>query len=569
VDRQLADWQPVDRQLVSLKFTLLRHTTAGLRPLGWVIGALLVIGTWAAIFFATNEARDSVAALAFVGWTLGAVLGPILMSGSGTLRPEYFSLLPLDRRSLGRGLLISTFVSIASGFVLLAFLSASAYAVQLAPASLVVVALGAPLSWIFAITASRLVYALTGAAMRSKLGVEIAGIQFGLMFAAMFTGWMIVQVSMQSIPALLDRGLPGGPITAVLNAFPTSWPLLAIDAVAAGEPANAALLLAALAVVDVAMVTSAIRLLVPRASAVTTSRRNRPRSLGVVAGGGLLPATPMGAVIGKELHQWRRDPWRSLELRSGVWTGLAIGFFALVSGTYSAVSAFAGLIIAVMLGLGACNLYGQDGSAVWQNVVGESANSVRADVRGRQWATILIFLPQSVAVSVLFVVLSGHWWTVPLLLAAFPALFGAASGAALLVSATGVSPGVDPRRRVGPNDANGNIGIHVWVVFLLVSISVIPTAAAVVAVALLQSPWITAGAIAVGIVNGWLAGWLYGRIAIVYLQTRMPDVFSRIRYGRIFRDTEGSGILDLIERTTLKGEQRLAEQRQKQRGQRV
>jgi ABC-2 type transport system permease protein len=374
----------VDRQLISLKFTLLRHTTAGLRPLGWVIGALLAIGTWCAIAFATDAARESVAALAFVGWTLGAILGPILMSGSGTLRPEYFSLLPLDRRLLGRGLLISTFTSVASGYVLLAFVSASAYAVQLSPASAVVVLLGAPLSWIFAITASRLIYGLTGAAMRSKLGVEIAGIQFGLMFAAMFTGWMIVQVSMQSIPALLSDGLPSGAITTVLNAFPTSWPLLAIDAFAAGEMGTAALLLASLALVDVAMVMFAIRLLVPRSAALTTSRRARPRSPRVVAGGGLLPATPLGAVISKELHQWRRDPWRSLEVRSGVWTGIAIGFFALVSGTYSAVSAFAGLIIAVMLGLGACNLYGQDGSAVWQNVVGESEWSVRADVRGRQ-----------------------------------------------------------------------------------------------------------------------------------------------------------------------------------------
>jgi ABC-2 type transport system permease protein len=557
----------MDRELISLKFTMLRHTTAGLRPLGWIIGAVFVLGTWAAIYFATDAARDSVTALAFVGWTLGAILGPILMSGSGTLRPEYFSLLPIDRRALGRGLLVSTFVSIASGFVLLAFVAAAVYAAQISPTSLIVVLVGAPLSWIFAITISRLVYGLTGAAMRSKLGVEIAGIQYGLMFAAMFTGWMIVQVSMQSVPALLDRGLPGGAITTVLNAFPTSWPLLAIDAVAAEQPGTAALLLTALLLVDVALVLLAIRLLVPRSSASASSRRGRPRSPRVVAGGGLLPATPLGAVIGKELHQWRRDPWRSLEVRSGVWTGIAIGFFALVSVEYAAVSAFSGLIIAVMLGLGACNVYGQDGTAVWQNVVGESAWSVRSDVRGRQWASILIFLPQSLAISVIFVLLSGHWWTVPLLLAAMPALFGAASGAAVLVSATGVSPGVDPRRRVGPNDANGNIGIHVWVVFLLVALSIIPTAGAVVAVALLQSAWVTAAAVLVGIANGWVAGWLYGRIAIAYLQNRMPDVFSRIRYGRIFRETEGTGFLDLIERTTLKGEQRLAEQRMKQRGQ--
>ena len=37
------------------------------------------------------------------------------------------------------------------------------------------------------------------------------------------------------------------------------------------------------------------------------------------------------------------------------------------------------------------------------------------------------------------------------------------------------SPGVDPRRRVGPNDANGNIALHVWVVILTSSVALLPT----------------------------------------------------------------------------------------------
>ena len=34
----------------------------------------------------------------------------------------------------------------------------------------------------------------------------------------------------------------------------------------------------------------------------------------------------------------------------------------------------------------------------------------------------------------------------------------------------------------------------------------------------------------------------------------MVDVFSRIRYARIFRETDGGGMLDALATSTLKGE---------------
>ena len=74
-----------------------------------------------------------------------------------------------------------------------------------------------------------------------------------------------------------------------------------------------------------------------------------------------------------------------------------IGVFALLGGLHRGRRAFAGLIVAFMLGLSGCNLYGQDGSAVWQNVVGEDETSVRSDVRGRQWAMVIVFLPRVIA----------------------------------------------------------------------------------------------------------------------------------------------------------------------------
>lgn len=557
------------RILISLKLTLLRNGTIGLRLAGWVVGAVAVVATWAAAVLAEPEARTSVVTLAFAMWGVGAALGPVLMSGNGVLRPDYFALLPLSRRALGRGLLLTVFVSIAAAFVLAAFLSSVVPALRQDPSTLVVVLIGAPLTWVFAICASRLVYGLLGAAMRSRLGVEIAGLQFGLMFASMFTGWMIVQVTAESIPDLLRDGLPEGAITTVLDAFPTSWTVLGIDHAAAGRWGAAAGLLVALAAVDLVLVVLTVGLLTPRPDAPTRRRAGRPRSASLVAGGGLLPAGPLGAVVSKELRQWWRDPWRSLEVRSGVWTGIAIGSFALASGEYATIAGFAGLIVAAMLGLGGCNLYGQDGSAVWLNVVGERAGSVRDDVRGRQLAMILIFLPQALLISVIFVVLSQTYWAVPILAATIPVTLGAASGAAILVSAIGVSPGVDPRLRSGPNDATGNITVHVFIVMALMTVACLPTVAVIAGSAWASSGWLQAVAVPVGLVNGVLAAWLLGTVAIAFLSDRMADVFSRVRYGQIFRSGDPVGVLEQIEQVTLKGEQQMHAKRRDERAARL
>ncbi|WP_432548125.1 hypothetical protein [Kineococcus sp. SYSU DK004] len=555
--------------MISLKFALLRNSSPGLRKAGWVLGAVLVVATWAAAATAADDAvRRSVLALALALWALGAVLGPVLMSGAGVLRPEHFALLPLSRAAVGRGLLVSAFVGTASGYVLLALLAPTWHAVLLDPATVAVAVVGAVLSWVFVISLSRLTYGLLGAAMRTRLGIEIAGVQFGIMFAAMFAGWMLVSVATRNVSVLLRRGLPEGPVTTALEVFPTSWPLRAVEAAAAGGWGRAAALLLALLVLDAVVVGATVALLVPR-SVRTARRRGRPRSASLVAGAGLLPATRTGAVVLKEVRQWRRDPWRALESSTAVWTGVVIGVLALLSVDFAPVAAFSGLIVAFMLALSGCNVYGQDGSAVWLDVVGEDETSVRSDVRGRQWAMVLVFLPRVLVVTVLFLFASGAWWAVPYLLATTAATLGAAAGAAVLTSAVGVSPGVDPRRRTGPNDANGNIALHVWVAILATVLGVLPTAAVVVATARTGSPVLAVLMTVVGVLNGLGAAWLLGAVAAGYLRTRTVDVFSRIRYGRVFHEEAGGGVLDWIARTTLKGEQDMAAAKQEQREDRL
>ena len=130
-----------------------------------------MLATWAvAVLASGDQVRSSALTLVFALWGVGAALGPVLTSGAGVLRADYFALLPLPRRALGRGLLVSVLVSIASGYVLLALLATSLHALQVDPRTVVVVLVGAPLTWLLVVTLSRLVYGLLGAAMKTKLG---------------------------------------------------------------------------------------------------------------------------------------------------------------------------------------------------------------------------------------------------------------------------------------------------------------------------------------------------------------------------------------------------------------
>jgi ABC-2 type transport system permease protein len=113
------------------------------------------------------------------------------------------------------------------------------------------------------------------------------------------------------------------------------------------------------------------------------------------------------------------------------------------------------------------------------------------------------------------------------------------------------------------------MSLHAWVVILLISIAVAPTAGMIVALALSPSAWLATLTALVGLANGFGAAWLLGRITIGYLTSRLPDLFSRIRYGQVFRDSAPAGALDWLESTTLKGEQEAKARQQKERAERV
>lgn len=558
--------------LISMKFAMLRNSPRGMRIFGWAAGALLVVATWAAVILADDAVRTEVVMLLLLMWLVGAALGPVTMSGAGVLRPEYFALLPLDRRRLAFGLLASTFPGVASGYVLLASLVVVVPAAMSgAPLVAVPVAvIGGVLTWVLALTLSRVVYALLGAAMRTRLGVEISALQFGLMIGSLLAGWIVVVQAFQTVPVLLSSGV-GDEIADVLRWMPSSWAADAVEAVDRGDGGAVALWLALLLLTVGLLLVIALALLRTDVGGASARRERRPLGSDVLTGRPVLPQTETGAVIGKELRQWWRDPWRSLELRSSIWTGVVVGVFLLVAPWGRDFAPAAGLVVAFMVALGGCNLYGQDGTALWLTIVGQRAGTVRADVRGRQWSTILLFALPALVVSTVFSAFTSSTWAWPLVAAMLPALFGVASGVSVLMSAIGVSPGVDPRRRVGPNDAGGDLGLQVQVAMWATVLGVAPTILLIVQTlaGTIGStpgvvPWWMVG---VGLANGVLGFWLLGRLAIGYLRPRLPTVFSQIRYRR--HDDAGGGALVAFARASQKSEDAVRAAKEKERREKV
>lgn len=534
-------WGELVRTLVAMKFTMLRHAPRGQRPLGWVLGGVLVAATWAAVLAADEAVRADVLLLVLLGWGVGSALGPVTMSGPGVLRADQLSLLPVSRGRMSAGLLAATFPGIASGFVLLAVLAPLALATS--PAAAAVAVVGGVLTWVVMIAASRLVFGVLGSLMRTWLGVEISALQFGAVISAMLAGWMVVSTAFGTVPDLLRSGLPDGPVVDALRALPSGWSVSAVEAASAGDEAAAAWT-GGLVVLAAALAGLAALVLRPDLRRDRGGRRRRLLGSGVLTGRGVLPDTPLGAVVGKELRQWWRDPWRGLEVRTAVYTGLLTGALALVSVQYQALAPLAGLVIAFMVCLAGCNLYGQDGSAAWLTVVGESATTARDEVRGRQVAVLLLFGVPTVAISLLLVLVGGAHWAWPLVLAALPALLGVASSAAVSISAVAVSPGVDPRRRVGPNDAGGDLGLQAQVAFWGTVLLVVPTGVALGWAYAAGSPWL---AVPVGVLNGAAAWWLLGRLTTAFLRPRLVGTFMRVRYGLRDEAVGGTGWFGKLE----------------------
>ncbi len=419
--------------LIRMNLAMQRDGLTGTRRFWAIVGFILAIGTVALSILKTPQPVilvDLLAAL-FAAWTVILALAPVFGGAGRGVRPEHLALLPIPPRRLAIGLLGAAIVGLMPAIALVAFAALAVYGFQFGWLPGLAGVVAALLQLLLGVLLARLVSTVMGVAMQTRLGMEIVALLFGLFLAVMSVGWFVIEPVVGQIGQILADGWPP-PIAIFFRLLPSGWGWLAIDAAGRGAWG----LTAAIFLGFAGLVGS---LLLLWAALLARDRSPRPVSYAVrsrspmsrVASLLRLPSTPVGAVIAKELRTWRRDPWRVLNLRIALWTGLLIGMVPLLIGWVDLLP-FVGVVIVLMGGTLSGNLYAADGSALWQTVLTPGAE--RIDVRGRQWAWLLVLAPVSILATVILIPLSGRHWAWPVALSLLLATLGGGrrAGAALL-----------------------------------------------------------------------------------------------------------------------------------------
>jgi ABC-2 type transport system permease protein len=532
--------------LIRMKLRVLRHSLRGGRGLVFGVGALwgVAAGVFCTILIANHPGGltvgTDVASVLFAVWTLGWLFGPVLTGGGDeTLRPENFALLPIRPALLAGGLLAAALVGVAPLVTLIAFTGLVFAAVAGGLVAVLVAVLAVGLQLALAVLLSRVVIGGLGVLLGSRRGKDL-----GVLLAALVgLAYLPARAAFNALgPVVTGQSAPV--FTAALRFLPTGWGPTAVAASADRDWPLALGLLLALAVLDGLLVLAWSRLLERRLT--TSQSAGGPRRSAHVGGPGapggpggvgglrarrgLLPASPLGAVIGKELRMWWRDARRRALLFTSIVLGLILPATTSVGSGGPHSLAYSALWIAFFAALQISNLYGFDGSAVWQTLV--TPGAARADVRGRQWAWALIVGPAALVAALVLPRVTDTPAAYPWVLALVPALVGGGAGTIVLVSVR--APSAMPSGKQGnPFTGTGQLGFGLaltrMAMSLLQVLAVIPPVLVLALGALGVLPaaaWLAVGA---GVLSGIGAAWWLGRLASQRLAERGPELLAAVR----------------------------------------
>ena len=437
-------------------------------------------------------------------------MGP-LFSGGGdeTLRPEYFTMLPLRPRKLAAGLLAASFAGVAPVISLVALLSLVVVGIRLSlPAALISLPAVALQLAVF-VLASRLAVAAYGVLLRRRNGAILAAIVNAFVLAFTAQGWALIVAYVSSdVQGVMARAA---------RISPSGWGLVAVESAGNGSWWMVVLAIAGLGLLGAGMYVGWAALLVRRTTASRDGVRPRRR---------LDAHDAWGAATAKELRTWTRDLLYGHRLAFAFGYGLFFCLIPLAVG-WSGMLPWTGPIVVLMAGAMAANLYGSDGTALWLTVT--TPGAARIDVRARQRAFLLVLTPPVLVLTVFLTAVSGQNSAWPLVLSVLPALIGGAVGLAVLMSVVAAVPTEDPHERsANPIASGGDDGQMVGMAYAMLAATAL-VAGPALAVALLWSWW----GLPVGLATGWLARWGFGRLAGRRLEVRGPELLSMLRYGRV------------------------------------
>jgi ABC-2 type transport system permease protein len=440
-------------------------------------------------------------------WVVGRVAYAAFSGGSG-LRLELFRLLPIPRRELGRALLVTGLFDPALLVMAVAFAALIAFGAHGGAGPALIGALGALLTLLLTSVLVSVVEAIMPPASRQRqsLGTIVVAVVISLV--------AVVGTLLPSLAAALIAGdLPV--LGVVLRILPTGWAADAVTGAMAGDALATVLPLAGAVVLVTGIAALWPTVLSSRLDGglAATSRRRRTRAR-------ILPGTPVGGVVGKELRMWVRDPLRLTFLVIAAIIGLGVCAVPELSQGTGFLLPFAGILSAIIAGAGACNLYGSDGLALRLTLMVPGAE--RADVRGRQAAFLLLVGPYALVATVALTAISGQAWAWAWVLALLPAIVGGAAGLLPIASLVAVLP----------LDANGGPApawpVKVYAAMVLTLVAAAPTAAVLIVGAFAGSVATQWAAVPVGVASGVLAAVLLGRAATVRLGRRGVAIVEQL-----------------------------------------
>jgi ABC-2 type transport system permease protein len=511
----------VARVLIQMRAAIMRRATSGRRWIGILLLALLVtllaVTTLLAglVRYRYPGAGADVVATLSLGWLLGWIAGPLLTGDDAALRMDYFKLLPIPARRLAHAMLGAAFANVSLVFSLIAFAALIALGARSGVAAALTGVVATALYLVLAVVASTVAVAAFGPTISSRRGRD-----FGTVLLAL----TITLLSLASglVPLIAKRLTDGhSPVLAdVVRILPSGWGAVAVDAAGRSDWGLVALALGGVAAAIGALVVAWPPLLARRLTMSARGGRQRTHRA-AAARERVLPLTPLGAVIGKELRMYSRSVLRSVMLMISFLVGVLVGVISALGGKTEGLP-FAGLLFTVIAAACFTNFYGDDGTSLWLTLVVPCAE--RPDVRGRVWAWFLVVGPAGLLITIVFTAISGQTWSWPWVLAGEPALI---IGSAGLLALTGVVSVNAPDADGGPSPARV-LKTHLALIVIPV-VTLFPAAALLVAGAAGHSLALRWLAVPAGL--AW-AAWLC-RYSVLRaqrrLQTQGPEIFARLR----------------------------------------
>lgn len=396
------------RVFASLKWRLwrngLRRTAkSGFAAFGFAMSALgaLVAGVVGFVVFASLRSSDAAHAagthrIVVIGATLMVVgwwFAPLVSGGvDETVDPSRLMLLPLTRRQIRVGQVVAGLIGLAPVAMLAWSLGLIVGMAPSAPSAAVVV-VGALLLPIGGLVGSRALATTLARMTRSRRGGDVAGLIaaaggaaiFALLQFARFVSFEdlapAVGVMRWTPPGMVGEAIVGARRGELLVPLLRLVPLLALIGAAGWWWARQLDLL----------LTS------PQRSGGAEHRSGDAR-LAIFSGArALLPHTPVGAGIAREVVYLRRSPGRRAALISGVLLGLVYVVVFVQGLRLTPAQRVLTAPLAMLFSLQfASNQFGVDPTSFWLDVV--TAAPVKARLAGRQLlAAVTLFVPVFVA----------------------------------------------------------------------------------------------------------------------------------------------------------------------------